>query len=278
MSGSIAAEFLVLRKRAATWILLGLWLAMTVFFGYILPYISYRNDTGPAGRNALDDLVPRQFVGNVLGGFPFFGGILILILGVLVLGSEYGWGTLKVLFTQRPGRLQIFAAKLVAVGVVLLVFVVGSFAVAALASWLIAIREDAAVDWPVVGQLLRGVGAAWLIFAVWAALGVFLAEISRGTALAIGLGMLYGMVIEGLASVLFDQVDALGPLSKVLLRTNGYSLVAAAGTSTEAAQENGPGAFSGPYVGGLQAMLVLIALIVVFVAIAGYLLRRRDVA
>ena len=34
----IAAELLVLRKRAATWILLGIWTLLGVFFAYVVPY------------------------------------------------------------------------------------------------------------------------------------------------------------------------------------------------------------------------------------------------
>ena len=39
------------------------------------------------------------------------------ILGVLSVGSEFGWGTWKTLLTQRPGRLTVFGAKLVALAV-----------------------------------------------------------------------------------------------------------------------------------------------------------------
>jgi ABC-2 type transport system permease protein len=278
MIGSIAAELMILRKRAATWILLGIWMALAAFFGYVLPSATYRNDAGAARQEALGDLLPERFVGTVLGGFPFFGGVLILILGVLTLGSDYGWGTLKTLFTQRPGRLQVFAAKLAALGTVLVAFVVGSFATSALASALVAVREDAPLDWPGVSLFVRGLAAAWLILAAWAALGVLLAELSRGTALAIGIGILYGLVIEGLISALFDQVGPLRPLIEGLLRANGYSLVAALGASTADARGNGPGAFGGPYVDGTQAALVLALELAVFVLTAAVLLRRRDVA
>ena len=121
-------------------------------------------------------------------------------------------------------------------------------------------------------------GAAWLIMAVWAALGIMLAVISRGTALAIGIGILYGLVIEGLISSLLDTVDAFQPLIEVLLRANGYSLIAAVGASTADARENGPGSFSGPFVGGAQSTILLVIELAVFVAVAATLLRRRDVA
>jgi ABC-2 type transport system permease protein len=277
MIGGISAELMILRKRTATWVLLGLWATMAAFFAYVLPYADVRGQTGSARAASLNELLPHQFVGNVLGGYPFFGGVLILILGVLTLGSDFGWGTLKTLFTQGPGRLQVFGAKLIALGVTLIAFVLSSFATSAIASYIIANRESAAVDWPDLSILLRGMGAAWLIMAVWASFGVMLAVISRGTALAIGIGILYGLVIEGLISALLDTVDTFRPVIKVLLRANGYSLIAAVGASVADARENGPGSFSGPYVGGTQAVLVLMLDLAIFVLIAAALLRRRDV-
>ena len=34
----IAAELLILRKRAATWILLAVWTLLGIFFAYVIPY------------------------------------------------------------------------------------------------------------------------------------------------------------------------------------------------------------------------------------------------
>jgi ABC-type transport system involved in multi-copper enzyme maturation permease subunit len=278
MIGSIAAELMVMRKRTATWVLLGLWAALAAFFAYVLPYADYRGQRGPERAQSLVRLLPHQFVGNVLDGFPFFGGVLVLILGVLTLGSDYGWGTFKTLFTQRPGRLQVFAAKLVALGIALTGFALASFATSALGSAVVAQREHAAMDWPSLWLIAKGLGAAWIIMAVWAALGVLLAVLSRGTALAIGIGILYGLVIEGLISALLDTFDSLHPLIEGLLRANGYSLVATLGASTADASSNGPGSFSGPYVGGAQSLLMLGIYLTAFIAIAATFIRRRDVA
>ena len=44
------------------------------------------------------------------------------MLGVFAFGSEYGWDTLKALFTQGSGRLRVFAAKLSALGIALMSF------------------------------------------------------------------------------------------------------------------------------------------------------------
>jgi len=273
---SVTAELLVVRKRSSTWILLGIWSALAVLFAYVIPYVEYLNGSGP-GPRSLEQLLPAQLAGNLVEGFPFFGGVIALMLGVLGLGSEYGWGTLKTLFIQREGRLHVFAAKLLALGAVLVPFVLSVFALGAAASYVIALREGSAVDWPSAWLVVRAMGAGWLILAVWASFGLLLAAVSRGTSLAIGVGILYALVIEGLISAFADAVDFLEPVTEFFLRANAYSLVKGLGLSVSEAAGNGPGAFSGPYVGTGQALFVLVAYMVAFLAVSGLLLRRRDV-
>jgi ABC-2 type transport system permease protein len=275
--GSLLAELLVLRKRSSTWILLGIWTALLAFFAYVVPYVTYRNDPFGPEAVSLEELLPERFVGTVIGGFPFFGGVFALMLGVLALGSEYSWGTLRALFTQRPGRLSIFAAKLVAVAAGLVPFVAVAFAVGVLSSSLIALAEGEDMAWPSAWLIVRALAAGWLVLAVWAALGIMLAALSRGTALAIGMGILYALVVEGLISAFADQVSFLEPLVEFFLRANAYSLVKGVGLSVEGAAGDGPGAFAGPYVAAEQALFVLLAYVGGLVAVSGLLLRRRDV-
>jgi ABC-2 type transport system permease protein len=274
MTRNVTAELLVLRKRAATWILLGLWTFLGTFFAYIIPY-ALDPEGSPGG---LEQVLPESLAGNLIAGFPFFGGVFALMLGVFAFGSEYGWGTLKTLFTQRPGRLRVFAAKLLALGIVLVPFVLALFAAGAVASYVIAQIEDAPANWPSAWLLVRAIAAGWLILAAWAALGVLLGVVTRGTSLAIGVGILYALVIEGLLSAFADSVSALEPLTEVFLRANGYSIAAALGASVESIESNGPGSFGGPFVDSPQAVAVLVAFIAGFVALSGFLLRRRDIA
>ncbi|MEZ5124367.1 MAG: ABC transporter permease subunit [Solirubrobacterales bacterium] len=273
MTRDVTAELLVLRKRAATWILLGTWTFLGVFFAYVVPYALDPDDAaGGIGR-----FLPEQFTANLLTGFPFFGGVFALMLGVLALGSEYGWDTLKTLFTQRPGRLRILGAKLIALGVVLVPFVLALFAAGAVASVVIAQIEDAPVHWPSAWLIVRSAAGGWLILAAWAALGVLLGVLTRGTSLAIGIGILYALVIEGLLSAFADSVGALEPLTNVFLRANGYSIAAALGASADTIGSNGPGSFEGPLVGAGQAVAVIAALLAAFAGVTAVALRRRDV-
>jgi ABC-2 type transport system permease protein len=273
---SVTAELLVVRKRSSTWILLGIWSALAVLFAYVIPYVEYLNGSGP-GPRSLGQLLPAQLAGNLVEGFPFFGGVIALMLGVLGLGSEYGWGTLKTLFIQREGRLRVFGAKLLALGAVLVPFVVSVFALGAGASYVVALREGVAVEWPSAWLVVRAMGAGWLILAVWTSFGLLLAAVSRGTSLAIGVGILYALVIEGLISAFADAVSFLEPVTEFFLRANAYSLVKGLGLSVSEAAGNGPGAFSGPYVATGQALLVLVAYMAAFLTLSGLLLRRRDV-
>src|SRR4051794_35293060 len=151
----IAAELLVIRKRPATWILLGIWTFLGVFFAYVIPYALDPEDA----VGGVASLLPQSLPGTLLEGFPFFGGVFALMLGVFAFGSDYGWDTLKTLFTQRPGRVRVFAAKLAALGVALVPFVVALFAAGAGAGALIAPNEGAPVHRAAAGLLGRGPGA-----------------------------------------------------------------------------------------------------------------------
>jgi ABC-2 type transport system permease protein len=273
MTSDVTAELLVLRKRAATWILLGIWTFLGIFFAYVIPYALDPEDA-PGG---VEQFLPESLVGTLIAGFPFFGGVFALMLGVFAVGSEYGWDTLKTLFSQRPGRLRVFGSKLAALGILLVPFVLVLFAAGAVASLVIAQIEDAPVSWPPAWLLVRALAAGWLILAVWATLGVLLGVLTRGTSLAIGVGILYALVIEGLLSAFADSISLLEPVTELFLRANGYSLAAALGASTESIGSNGPGSFAGPFVGSGQALAALAAFAVAFASLSGLVLRRRDV-
>lgn len=275
--GSFRAELLLLRKRAATWVLLAVAIALGTLFTYVLPYASYVSASADERRPGdLTRLLPEQLVSSVLGEFPFYMGVITLILGVVAFGSEYGWNTLKTTLMQRPGRLRLLGAKLAALAVALVVFVATIFVAGALSSIVVAMLDGASMTWPSIGDVALAFGAAWLLLAVWTALGVLLAILSRGTALAIGLGLLYGLIVEGIITGFGANIALLEDVAQSFLRTNGYSLVAPLRVTITAT--DGPGFFSGPFVDTWQALAVIVAYVVGFSAIAGLVLRRRDVA
>lgn len=272
MFASFVAELLKLRKRPATWVLAAVWLAMLLTFAYALPYFS---SPGPGG-DPIATTLPTNLVGNATGGFALFGGALAMILGALVAGSEYGWGTVKTAFTQRPGRTPIFAGTAAALAVLLLGVVLVTFAVAAGASATVAAVESLPMDWPGVWDVAVGIAAGWLILGMWCLFGVLLATLTRGTAMAIGLGLVWALVVENLIRASAGAIDLLASLEQAMPGVNAGSLVASLTAVPDVEGEATPGVAA--VVGGTQATVVLIGCVLLFAVLAGGLQRRRDVA
>nr|WP_166756066.1 ABC transporter permease subunit [Modestobacter marinus] len=273
----VSAELTKLLRRPATWVLVGLWPALQLVFSTLIPYVSYQRGAtfeGLPPEAVLASMLPDQLVLNSLSGLPLFGGALLLTLGALLAGSEYGWGTLKTVLGQGPRRLQVLAAQLLALLVVLAVAVLVSFAITALASGVIAAGESATADWPTAGRLLRGLGGGLLIAATWGSLGLLLGHALRSTALPIALGLVWVLAVENLivnvAAPLLGFFDA---AQAGLPGVNAGSLVAALAGPGAALRTPGVAAI----VDGPQAAWVLAGFLVLFTTLTGVLLTRRDV-
>jgi ABC-2 type transport system permease protein len=272
VSGSFSAEIIKLVRRPATWLLLAIAVFLSLTFTYLIPYAGYAGGTGgPRADRGLAALLPAELVGNSIGGLPVFFGAILLILGVLTIGGEYGWGTWKTVLSQGPSRLAVLAGKLLALGVATLGYVLAVFTSGALASAVIAAAESAPLDWPSATDLLVGIGAGWLIAAMWAVLGGLLAVLMRGVALPVGLGLVFMLAVQNLLSAIAAPLlDWVAQAQKGLPGPNAGSLVAALGASADT-----PGVQA--LVGGGQAAAVISAYLVGFVLLAGITLHRRDV-
>ncbi len=274
MLRSYSGELFKLRKRPAVWVVLGVWLVLMLIFTYVFPYLGYRSAKTPAlGRGLLGELLPANIPGQGLTGYPVWGGALIVVLGALALGSEYGWGTMKTMLSNRPGRLTVFTAQVAALFTVLAALVMVAFACNGLASFLITNSAHANLASPSLGALVRSMLAGWLILCMWCLFGVTLAVLLRGTALSIGLGLVWVLAVENLIRATASLVPALGTFQKGLPGVNAGSLVAALGG--KGAANSGTGI--APIVGGTQALLVVVFYFVLFGMVGALIVRRRDV-
>ncbi len=272
MSDDIRAEGRKLVRRPAIWTLLAVALTLSLTFTYLVPYAGYAAGTdGPRAQRGLAALLPDQLVGNSVGGLPVFLGALMLILGVLTAGGDYAWGTWKTVLTQNPSRLGVYAAKLVVACLAALAGVLAVFAAGAAVSAVVAAAEDRPLDWPATGDLLAGIGAGWLIAAMWTVLGALLAIALRGVALPVGLGLVWLLAVQNLLTLIAAPLlDWVAQAQKLLPGPNAGSLVAALGAGADT-----PGVEA--VVGGARAAVVVAAYLVVFAAAGGALLRRRDI-
>jgi ABC-type transport system involved in multi-copper enzyme maturation permease subunit len=272
---SFIAEIMKLRRRPALLVMLALWFTMALAFAYVIPYLIYQNP--PDGGQGFDreqllsSLVPAGWLGNVVGGFPLFGAAMLLIFGILVMGSEFGWNTMGTVMTQRPSRLEVLGGKLGALAVVVVAFEVVVFVPGAVASALIARALDAPADWPQATEMLRVFAGGFLILATWAAIGVALAVLFRSTPLPVGLGLVWLLVIESLVTGFGDQLGALGKLRQGLPGVSAGSL--AASFVPDLPETPGVSAVTGP----VHALVVLLVWVIAATVLASLFLRRRDV-
>jgi ABC-type transport system involved in multi-copper enzyme maturation permease subunit len=276
MAGSFLAEVLKLRKRPAVWVLGGLWIVVVVLFLYLLPALIFAviiADAPPEAGLGLEEQFSTLTPGNLSPYllqflFPGLGTSVAIILGSLAAGSKYGWGTLKIILSQRPSRLGVLSGKLLALGGLLLLFVLAAFLGAALSSLAVALLSGASPAPPSAVELLGGVGAGALILVVWAAFGFALATLFRGTALAVGLGLIYAFVVEPVFS-------GLSALSETLQTITGF--LPGENTTVLSVAFAGNPAFEGGGLDPVRSALVLIAYAVAFLLIAALVFRQRDV-
>ena len=282
MIASFNAEILKLRKRPATWILLGVVLGLTQLFGYVLPYSSWATSDQNFQTQGLDPqavlagTLPGELVSTSLGGFPVFAGALALILGALATGSEFGWGTMQTALTQRPTRLAVYAGKLAALAASTLAIVLATFVLNAAVAGVIATVESRALDYPSAAELARGIGSGWLIMGMWCGLGALLGFAFRGVALPVGLGVVWVLGVEGLISAVAGSLlTSLQPLRDLLPGVNAGSLVWSLAPGGGSSGEAPPGVIDA--VTGGRATLSLALYVAAFIAAGAVLVRRRDV-
>jgi ABC-2 type transport system permease protein len=284
MTASVRAELMRLGRWPTTWVLCGTWLVLNLTFGYLFNYLSYRSEDGGGFANQvsegsaaalLGEMMPERVPVTMVQGLPMFGGALMLILGAVAVGSGYGWGTWKTVFTTGPRRLTAIAGTLGALATFLAGLLVVTLGLDLLAAFAVATAESQTVTWPGLGDTAQGLGAALLISGMWLTAGVLLGTLARGPALAVGLGLVWSLVVENLLRGVAGLLGPLEAVTDVLPGTSAGSLAAALGALTASDPNGTPGVTTA--LGGTAAVALLCAYVVAFLAATLTLTARRDV-
>ncbi|WP_157514803.1 ABC transporter permease [Nocardioides sp. J54] len=277
---STRAELLRLRAWPAVWITLGAWLALSLMFGYLFTYLSYTTgdpgfaDEGTTREQQLAELLPTAVPDVFLQGMPMFGGALMMVLGALVAGSGYGWGTWKTVFSQgvRRGPAVVGSALALSAFVVATLLVTLAFDLGV--SLVITASEGHDVVLPSTGAVVESLGVGFLVLETWALVGFALGTLARGPALSVGLGLVWALVVENLLRGVGQLLGWVEALTEVLPGTAAGSLV---GALVGAGEGDGtPGVLD--TVPATRAALTLVAYVVVALVLSAALVRRRDVS
>jgi len=273
MIATIKAEWRKNRFRPAFLVSSAVLAALVVFAYGTNWYLALHPSVGQrsGGVNILT-LYPDQFVNNVMGaGFPI-GAAIAIVIGALFAGSEYSWGTLKTLLTQRNGRLTTWIGRVVVFEVWMAILTVVLFAVGAASSVVVASFQGHAIAWPAMVDLGKGMATILLIFSVNGALGMALGTLFKNSAAALGVGLVYLLALQIILVRFIDSVNN-GAYKWVGDLFDGQNSNALLNTFTSPAF--GPSAPSS--IGPETAVTVLFVYLAAFLVIAAGLLRQRDV-
>jgi len=270
-------------RRPGIWVLISVLLALAILLGYAITWLIYTHPPPgasqglPPGTTLADfkvALYPQNFVRQTLSQWGVLGGVFALIVGVLMQGSEYGWGTIKTLYTQRSGRLTMLSGKIAALAVVVAVMVVALFAVDAASSSVVAWVDGKTISFPEADVIVKAVVAAFLIFGFWAIFGLTLSTLFRQSAMAIGLGLAYALVVEvlifgllgGLGGDIVKKIQQWFPIANTSYLSQSFGQIRVVGVRGQT-----------PYADASHAVVVLLLYVVAFTAITAYLSRTRDI-
>jgi ABC-2 type transport system permease protein len=283
MLAAFRGELFKVVRRPGVWVLVIVLLVLAILIGYAITWVIYTfppkgSSQGlPPGTKLSDfkvTLYPANFVRETLGQWGVLGGVFALIVGVLVQGSEYGWGTIKTLYTQRSGRLTMLFGKVAALAVVVFVMVIALFAVDAASSTIVALIDGKTIAYPDATTIVKAIVACFLIFGFWAMFGLALATLFQQSALAIGLGLAYALVVEvlifgllgGLGGDIVKQIQQWFPVANTTYLTESFGTLRLRGAQATT-----------PYADATHAVLMLLLYVAAFTAISAYLSRTRDI-
>src|SRR5947207_3483939 len=271
------------------WIMLGL-IVVIAFVFYFLIWVSVnaqlqavKNGTlpAPAGGTApleqtLRQIAPdrvAQFGVSVVAGL---GSVMLIVFAASHVGTEFGWGTFRTLLAHGASRtgflvskavsLLLYAAILMFVGTV--AAIAGSYVVSSIAG----LSTGSGVD---VAEVARAAAKSGYTFIPYMALALAIAVWSKSA----GAGIATGLVVyfaEGLVATILVSLNK----NYAQIVNWGLSRNASALTRTVSSGQAGPST-QDPTASTLpdatQAAIVLAVYTVIFLVLAYWRLRSRDV-
>ncbi|MBL1077380.1 ABC transporter permease subunit [Nocardia sp. 2] len=274
---STRAELLRLRKWPAFWIVLGTWILLNLTFAYLFNYLAYT--TGDSSR--MSDGQPREVLLQLMlpsavpevftQGMAMFGGALMLVLGALAVGSGYGWGSWKTVLTQGPSRAAAIGGVVISLALTVIALVAVAFVIDTGVAALIASTEGQPLTLPAVSRILLGILTGSVILGMWTLAGAVIGAIARSPALAVGLGLVWVLVVENLLRGVAGIFSPIKTLTDYMPGTAAGSLAGSLRTTGGPAT---PGVLD--VLTRTESLIVLAAYIAAFAAGTVLLIRRRD--
>ena len=272
----VSMERMKLIKRPMTWItflILVAGVAAIIFLAYISLHASnvrpdekanrLHNFTWPTG-------IVRSF--DISG---FLGQIVMVVLAASLVGSEYGWGTIRVMVGTGASRTKLLLAKLLALTGATIVFLVAAAAAGSLASLVNTVAGGHPVTLGTVnaawwGDLALMIARSSFVLWVMVVLAFSIASLTRSVAAGIAVGIGWPFLEQILAALIGLLGNIGDEIKKWLISTNTSALTQRNGFGPHTVDSGTPGAW--------HAFLVLIVYAVVLLVVAFTVFWRRDIS
>jgi ABC-2 type transport system permease protein len=283
----MSAEFFKLRKRMMTWVVAILMVGLVILLysilwsvsGHVTTFGEHNEFTGQDLRRALFLQASVPFSLQVVAAF---GTIFAMILAAGAVGSEYSWGTVRLMATAASGRVRLLASKLLVVCGLVVVGTLLAVAVGLIYSSIITVTNGGSslsfITPGFVRDQVVSLGRTLFVMAPYVTLAFAMAAIGRSTLAGVGAGLGIAFIeplINGLmrlgGSPWKDIPNYLiNANSDVVLLQNKVPDVIRFGPTAQDLARN--------HVNGVpEAMLILALYSVAFVALAFLVYRRRDI-
>jgi ABC-2 type transport system permease protein len=169
-----------------------------------------QSSNGPRGEAAARALLTFPGAYDFVLSFMFgLGGLVAVIFGAAVAGSEWSWGTLKSAVARGESRtrymLVTFAAISVMVAVGLAITFVLGVLLAMLAATIAGISTSGVTDAETLARLPAMAARGWFAVVEQAALGFAIATLARSQLAGIGAGIAFYFG-EGFASIFLPDI------------------------------------------------------------------------
>lgn len=292
MLASLRAELLIMSRRPAIWALVLVLPVDMLLNSYFSSYVLYATaNTGVSldvsAPLVLATMMPGQYLTAALNGaFSWeasnvYGAAVLMLLGALVGGSDWGRNTIKTALLQGPGRLRAFTGQALAVAIAVAASIALTFILAAAASAIVALHQTGSLDpagsqFPAFGHLAEALAAALVLGLAYAAVGLTLGVWLRSATAGIGAVLLWAVVIQ--PSIEYFAAQLHGAILHL------YDILPDAATNTVINLEGNPNLalygsnFPSAQVAPALAFLTLGLYAAAFLIIPALITRRRDIA
>jgi ABC-2 type transport system permease protein len=257
MTGLLRAEWIKLRSLRSTMWSLGLMVALTLGLGALATsLIMGQFDTlSPEDRAHLF----ADPIGLILQPGATYAQIAVLVLGALAMAGEHSTGMIRASLLAVPRRTPVLLAKAAVLGGV--VFVLGELiAFPAFFLGQAILREHVTISLGDPG-VLRAVAGLGFYLSAMALVGLAVGALVRHVAGAVAATLGLVLVASGLGELIPGRI---GERVSASLPANAGQLILSSGET--------PGDLLSPW----QGIGVLALWVVVLLALAAWLLRRRD--